>query len=82
MNDNAVLQSIAKQHGATPGQIALAFLMEEGHIVIPTSSNKIRMTENLAALSLALSPVDVAAIRAIDAGHRLVNGSWAPIWDQ
>jgi 2,5-diketo-D-gluconate reductase B len=81
VNDSAVLQSIAKQHGATPGQAALAFLMAEGHIVIPTSSNKSRMAENLAAQKLSLTPTNISDIRAIKAGHRLVNGSWAPKWD-
>ncbi len=82
VNDNPVLQTIARHHRATPGQVALAFLMAEGHIVIPTSSNKTRMAENLAAQNLQLSAEDISAIRAIDPGHRLVNGSWAPKWDQ
>jgi 2,5-diketo-D-gluconate reductase B len=82
VNDIVVLQGIAREHGATPGQVALAFLMAEGHIVIPTSSNKTRMAENLAAQKLELSSADIQAIRGISAGHRLVNGSWAPKWDQ
>jgi 2,5-diketo-D-gluconate reductase B len=82
VNDNLVMQTIAKQHRATPGQVALAFLMAEGHVVIPTSSNKTRMAENLAATTVQLSSEDMMAIRRVDAGHRLVNGSWAPKWDQ
>ncbi len=82
VNDNAVLQATARQHGATPGQVALAFLMAEGHIVIPTSSNKTRMAENLAAQQVKLTAADISAIREVGADHRLVNGSWAPQWDQ
>jgi 2,5-diketo-D-gluconate reductase B len=81
VNDSAVLQTIAKRTGATPGQVALAFLLAEGHSVIPTSSNRQRMAENLAAGALQLSDADMAAIRALDEGRRLVNGSWAPAWD-
>jgi 2,5-diketo-D-gluconate reductase B len=82
VNDNAVLKAVAGHHGATPGQVALAFLMTEGHVVIPTSSNKTRMAENLAAQDVKLTAADMSAIRGIETGHRLVNGSWAPKWDQ
>jgi 2,5-diketo-D-gluconate reductase B len=81
VNDSAVIQAIAKQHGASCGQVALAFLMAEGHIVIPTSSNRARMAENLAATTLMLSDEHMAAIRSITDNRRLVNGSWAPKWD-
>jgi 2,5-diketo-D-gluconate reductase B len=81
VNDNVTLQTVAKRHGATCGQVALAFLMAEGHIVIPTSSNRSRMAENLSATNLILSEQDIAAIRAITENRRLVNGSWAPKWD-
>lgn len=81
VNESTVITAIAKQHGATPGQVSLAFLMAEGHIVIPTSSNKTRMAENLASTKLKLSQADIAALRQVDEGRRLVNGDWAPKWD-
>jgi 2,5-diketo-D-gluconate reductase B len=81
VNGSPIICEIARQHGATPGQVALAFLMAEGHVVIPTSSNKTRMAENLASVTLDLSETDMTALRQIDAGRRLVNGSWAPKWD-
>jgi 2,5-diketo-D-gluconate reductase B len=82
VNDNATLQAMAKKHAASPGQIALAFLMAEGHIVIPSSGSKARITENLAAQDIKLTDAEMVSIRGIDAGHRLVNGDWCPIWDQ
>ena len=81
VNDNVTIQSIAKKNGATCGQVALAFLMAEGHIVIPTSSNRARMAENLTATDLTLSKHDITEIRSITDNRRLVNGSWAPKWD-
>lgn len=81
VNDNAVIRSIAESHGATPGQVSLAFLMAEGHIVIPTSSNKARMAENLASTKLHLTSADIESLRKVDEGRRLVNGGWAPKWD-
>jgi 2,5-diketo-D-gluconate reductase B len=81
VKDNATLLAIGQKHGATPGQVALAFLMAEGHIVIPTSTSQQRMRENLRSVDLVLSDEDINAIRGIDAGMRLVSGSWAPKWD-
>ncbi len=79
--DDATLQQIAEAHGATPGQVALAFLMAEGHAVIPTSSKRERIAENLAASDLTLSADDMQTIRGLDRGERLVDGAWAPEWD-
>jgi 2,5-diketo-D-gluconate reductase B len=81
VNESPVITAIAKQHGATAGQVSLAFLMAEGHIVIPTSSNKTRMAENIASTKLQLSQADMAKLRQVDEGRRLVNGGWAPKWD-
>jgi 2,5-diketo-D-gluconate reductase B len=78
---NPVLAEIAAAHGVTPTQLALAFLMAEGHIVIPTSGNRGRIAENLAAKDLTLSPAEIARIRGLDEGRRLVNGANAPEWD-
>ncbi len=79
--DDATLKLIAEAKGATPGQVALAFLMAEGHAVIPTSSNRDRIGENLAAADLSLSEDEVQSIRELDRGMRLVDGAWAPQWD-
>ena len=77
-----MLKRIGAAHGASAEQIALAFLLAEGHIVIPSSSKKERIVSNLAANAIALTPAEVEEIRAIDEGRRLVSGSWAPAWDK
>lgn len=82
VNHNATLLAIATRHSASAGQIALAFLMAEGHIVIPSSGSKERIAENLAAQDIGLTDLEIAEIRGLDAGHRLVNGDWCPVWDQ
>ena len=73
--------AIAKAHGATPGQVALAFLMAEGFVVIPTSSKRARIVENLGALDVKLTDAEIATMRGLDRGRRMVNPSWAPKWD-
>jgi 2,5-diketo-D-gluconate reductase B len=81
LTDHAGVKAIAAKQGATPEQVGLAFLLAEGHIVIPSSSNKARIKSNFEAQGLKLSPEDVSAIRKMDEGRRLVNASWAPEWD-
>jgi len=58
-----VLQGIAKRHGATARQVALAFLAREPDVfTIPKASSADHAAENAAAGDLALSADDVAAL--------------------
>src|SRR5579871_3316302 len=58
-----VLQGIAKRHGATARQVALAFLAREPDVfAIPKASSADHAAENAAAGDLALSADDVAAL--------------------
>lgn len=79
--DDPVLARIGAAHGVSPGAVALAFLLAEGHIPIPASADPARLRGNLAALDLALRPEEVAAIRALDRGERFIDPPKAPDWD-
>jgi 2,5-diketo-D-gluconate reductase B len=79
--DDPVLSLIAASHGATASQVALAWLLAEGHIVIPSSGNPDRIRENLAAAQLHLSTEELKQITQLERGMRLVNGPWCPEWD-
>ena len=81
VNDDPVLSVIAEQHGATPAQIALAFLMAEGHVIIPSAGSYERIKLNFDAKDIALSDADIDSIRNLDRGMRLVDGPWCPKWD-
>jgi 2,5-diketo-D-gluconate reductase B len=76
-----VIEAIAKAHGATPHQIALAFSLNEGHIVIPTSGRPDRITQNYAARDITLTADELDAIRAADRNERQINPIWSPAWD-
>lgn len=78
---HAGVAAIAEKHDASVGQIGLAFLLAEGHIVIPSSSSQHRISENFAALDISLDAQDIQALRDMDEGRRLVGGAWAPNWD-
>ena len=50
------LITFAKQHGMTPSQVALAWLLAPGDvIVIPKSGNPQRLAENAAAAAITLT---------------------------
>lgn len=76
-----LLRDIAAGHGVTASAVALAFLMAEGHAVIPASSSPEHLRANLAAAGVALSAEDREAIRRLDRGKRVIDPEKAPQWD-
>lgn len=57
----SVVREIAERRGATPGQVALAWLLAQGSDIIPIPGTKRRryLEENVAAAQLALTPVEL-----------------------
>jgi aryl-alcohol dehydrogenase-like predicted oxidoreductase len=60
----AAFQSVARAHGATPNQVALAYLLRRSPVIapIPGTSSIAHLEENVAAASLVLEPDDVALL--------------------
>ena len=56
------LRDVAKRHGATPAQIALAWVLHSGSIAIPRARTDVHVRENLAALDLQLTAQDLAEL--------------------
>jgi len=81
VKDDPVLTEIGAAHGASPAQVALAGLMAEGYVVVPSAGAKTRIAENFAAQELALTDAELDRIRGLDRGLRLVDGPWCPAWD-
>ena len=61
-----VLDAVAQRHGATPGQIALAWLLKRSPVMlpIPGTAKVAHLEENMAAARIALSDADFAALDA------------------
>ena len=77
-----IIEQIAKRHDATPAQVTLAWAMQLGYAVIPSSTKRANLEGNLKACDLALSDEDMAQIAALDRGQRLTSpASLAPQWD-
>jgi diketogulonate reductase-like aldo/keto reductase len=63
MLGNRGLAEIARRRGATPAQIALAWLLrQQGTIVIPKASRPEHVRENRGALDIALTEEDLTAL--------------------
>jgi 2,5-diketo-D-gluconate reductase B len=78
-----VIMQIADRLQATPAQVTLAWAMQLGHAVIPSSTQRANLASNLKACTLTLSDADMALIASLDRGHRLTSPKGiAPHWDQ
>lgn len=79
---DTVVQSLAAARGVTPAQLVLAWALQRGFAVMPSSTRREHLQSNLHATELRLSEAEMAALAALDAGRRLVNPEGlAPAWD-
>jgi aryl-alcohol dehydrogenase-like predicted oxidoreductase len=64
MRAASAVQELASRKGATPGQIALAWLLHKGDDVVPIPGTKRRkyLEENIAAVAVELSPEEMAEL--------------------
>ena len=63
---NETLLKIAAKHGKSVAQVALRFLIEQGIVVIPKSSNEGRLRENFSIFDFALDASDTKTLAAMD----------------
>jgi aryl-alcohol dehydrogenase-like predicted oxidoreductase len=68
------LRRLAEEWSATPAQVALAWLLAQGHDVVPIPGTKSidRLEENRAAVELVLSPADVDRLERL-----VLRQAWA-----
>ena len=65
---NETLIKIGEKYGKTGPQVALRYLLDRGVIIIPKSTHKERMAENLNIFDFNLSQDDLATILKLDTG--------------
>lgn len=66
--DNQVLHDIAAKHGKTPAQVVLRWLTQRNIVVLPKSTHKERMLENIDIFSFKLDEDDINAIKTLETG--------------
>lgn len=61
------VEALAKERGATPAQLALAWVMAKGDdiVPIPGTTKSSRLLENIASLEIVLSPADLKRLDQI-----------------
>lgn len=63
MLNHPALKSVAQKKGATPAQLALAWLLrQDGVVVIPKAGSRTHVEEDIAALDVTLDREDLAAL--------------------
>ena len=68
---NNLLSEIGKKYGKTIPQVALRWLLQRGVIIIPKSTHKERMAENLNIFDFELTAEDMTQIQTLDTGRSL-----------
>ena len=78
--EDPVIRRIAETHGKTPAQVALRWGIQRNTVVIPKSTHKERVHENIGIFDFALSQEEMSAIAGLDRHLRLVDPYiWADI---
>ena len=68
--DDPIIADIATAHGKSPAQTMLRWGLQCGRSVIPKSTKPSRIAENIDVFDFDLTPEEMAAIDALDTGHR------------
>ena len=75
---NPVLTEIGRKYGKSSAQTALRFLLQSNVVVIPKSTHKERMAQNIDVFDFTLSEADMEAIRRLDEGESLFFSHYDP----
>ena len=76
--NNEALASIGAKYGKSVAQTALRYLLQRGVILIPKSSHKERMQQNLDIFDFELTEENMLSIRKLDLGHSLFFSHYDP----
>lgn len=71
--DIELVKQIAADHGKTPAQVLLRWIIERGLSAIPKSTNPERLKQNLDVFDFSLSEEEVEKMNALDANIRVCD---------
>lgn len=75
---NPILNALGKKHEKTAAQIALRFLLQSDVVIIPKSTHKERMAENIAVFDFALDATDMETLSNLDEGESAFFSHYDP----
>ena len=70
LTHNPVLAEIATKHSKTPMQVAIAWHIQIGNLVIPKTTHPDRLAENIDVFDFNLDSDDLAAVAGLETGER------------
>ncbi|WP_224482677.1 aldo/keto reductase [Robertkochia aurantiaca] len=74
--EHPAITELADKHDCTAGQILLSWHVNRGNIVIPKSTSKKHIKENLESQNINLSNEDMLKISEMNEGYRFVDGKF------
>lgn len=74
--ENETIKGIAEKHGCSPAQVLISFAVHRDIAVIPKSTNKDRIKENLKAADVDLDTDDMKKLLDIGTDYRFIDGSF------
>lgn len=74
--EHSDIGEIAQKHGFSPAQVLIKWALQRGTAVIPKSTNKAHIINNLKSIELQLDEDDLKKIAAIDKHFRYVTGKF------
>ncbi|MEL4154597.1 aldo/keto reductase [Corynebacterium bovis] len=80
--DAAPVTAAAEAHGATPGQVVLAWHRAVGSVAIPKASSRERQRENLGSLDVELTADEIAAVTALGRPDGRLKGQDPAVYEE
>ena len=82
--DNKIIKEVADNHGITPAQVSLAWILsDKQRIAIPKTSNPEHLQGNLDAVKVTLSADELEKIGSLarSDGRKIKHPDYSPEWD-
>jgi 2,5-diketo-D-gluconate reductase B len=77
-----VLREIGEEHGKSPVQVALRWLLQQDRVLaVPKAASAAHRRANLDLFDFELTQHELNRISALDEGRRLIDPAWGPDWD-
>lgn len=76
------LREIGAKHGKSAAQVTLRWLIQQPNVAaIPKAAKLEHAKANLDVFDFALDAEDLARIEGLPSDRRMIDPSWAPVWD-
>lgn len=78
---NEQISKIAKKHSISNAEVSLSWLLDQGFVVIPSSTNEEHLRSNVNVKAGVLDQSDLKVIASLEKNFRIANPDFAPEWD-